>query len=174
MVLVTQEIWGLPLAFTPLCFPFLRLTPFPWVLLYQVIPSVCWWQSQHSALFAQLQTLLSGERDPGMMLSSVQMGTEAGGARSSARTAPRKGKKTHSISPRGLEGAERGAERAGSGPGSSRQRCSWTAPWPPPAPAQARKPPTSLLRTRGCPERQRGRRQLGVSSWCRIPAVYGK
>lgn len=42
------------------------------------------------------------------------------------------------------------------------------------APAQARKPPASLLCTRGCPERQRGRRQPGVSSWCRIPAVYGK
>lgn len=118
---------GAPLGIHPLCFPFLRLTPFPWVSLYQVIPSVCWWQSQHSALFAQLQTLLSGERDPSMMLSSVQLGTEAGGARCSARTAPRKGKKTHSISPRGLEGADE-AERAGSGPGSSRQRCSWTAP----------------------------------------------
>lgn len=59
-----------------------------------------------------------------------------------------KEKKNHSISPRGLEGAdeaERGAERAGSGPGSSRQRCSWTAPRPPSAPAQGRKPPTSLL-----------------------------
>lgn len=48
------------------------------------------------------------------MLSSVQLGTEAGGARCSARTAPRKGKKTHSISPRGLEGADE-AERSRKG-----------------------------------------------------------